>query len=210
METDVRATADGVVVALHDAKLDRVADRGGSLHKMTWDQVRPSKLADGRGLPLLEDLLGAWPHLRWNIDVKRRDATLPLVEVIKRTGAADRVLVASFAGRRAARALTALGPDLATGAGTWAVVRLVTARFVGFWPFASAAVAAQVPPKRYGIRIVDAPFIDRCHRAGISVHAWTINTSAEMERLLDVGVDGIMTDRPSVLKEVLERRGQWA
>jgi glycerophosphoryl diester phosphodiesterase len=210
METDVRTTADGVAVALHDPSLDRVADRTGALRTMSWAQVRACKLRDGREPPLLEELLGAWPQLRWNIDVKRREAIGPVVEAIRRTGAVDRVLVASFSGSRAARAREALGPDLATGAGRLTVASLLAAKVVSFWPVSSDAVAAQVPPRDGLIKIVDAAFVRVCHRAGLAVHVWTINTSAEMEGLLDLGVDGIMTDRPSVLKEVLERRGQWA
>jgi glycerophosphoryl diester phosphodiesterase len=210
VETDVRTTADGVAVALHDPSLDRVADRPGALRKMSWAQVRACKLGDGREPPLLEELLGAWPELRWNIDVKRREAIGPVVEAIRRTGAVERVLVASFAGSRAARVRSALGPALATGAGRWTVANLLAAKVVRFWPVSSDAVAAQVPPRDGLIKIVDAAFVRVCHRAGLAVHVWTINTSAEMDHLLDLGVDGIMTDRPSVLKEVLARRGQWA
>jgi glycerophosphoryl diester phosphodiesterase len=210
METDIRTTADGVPVALHDPTLDRVADHPGALRKMSWAQVRAHKLADGRELPLLEELLGAWPELRWNIDVKRKESIRPVVEAIRRTGAVGRVLVASFSGSRAARARAALGPELATGAGRWTVASLVAAKVVGFWPVSSDAIAAQVPPRDGPITIVDAAFVRVCHRAGLAVHVWTINASAEMDRLLDLGVDGIMTDRPTTLKEVLERRGQWA
>jgi glycerophosphoryl diester phosphodiesterase len=210
METDVRTTADGVAVALHDPSLDRVAGRPGAVRKMSWAQVRACKLADGRKPPLLEELLGAWPRLRWNIDVKRREATGPVVEAIRRTGAGDRVLVASFSGSRAALVRAALGPELATGAGRWTVANLLVAKVVGFWPVPSGAVAAQVPPRDGLIKIVDTAFVRTCHQAGLAVHVWTINEAAQMDSLLDLGVDGIMTDRPSVLKEVLERRGQWA
>jgi len=210
METDIRTTADGVAVALHDPLLNRVADRPGELRKMSWAQVRTCKLADGREPPLLEELLGAWPQLHWNIDVKHREATGPVVEAIRRTGAVGRVLVASFSGSRAARARDALGPELATGAGRWTVASLLAAKVVSFWPVSSDAVAAQVPPRDGFITIVDAAFLRVCHRAGLAVHVWTINAPAEMDRLLDLGVDGIMTDRPSVLKEVLERRSQWS
>jgi glycerophosphoryl diester phosphodiesterase len=210
METDVRTTADGVAIALHDPTLDRVADRPGALRSMSWAQVRACKLADGREPPPLEELLAAWPQLRWNIDIKRTEAVRPVVEAIRRTGSVDRVLVASFSGSRAARARATLGPGLATGAGRWAVAGLVAAKVVKFWPAPSHAVAAQVPPREGLITIVDHAFLRACHRAGVVVHVWTINEAAEMDRLLDLGVDGIMTDRPSVLKEVLERRGQWA
>jgi glycerophosphoryl diester phosphodiesterase len=209
METDVRATADGVAVALHDPALDRVADRHGVLSKMTWAQVREAKLQDGRAIPLLEELLTAWPAVRWNIDVKTQEAVAPVIEVLRRTGAVDRVLVAAFSERRSAQVRDALGPALATGAGRLTVAMLVAAKFVPRVPVRTRAVAAQVPMRQGGVPIVDATFVRVCHRASIAVHVWTIDDPTAMEQLLDLGVDGIMTDRPSTLKQVLERRGQW-
>lgn len=210
LETDIRATADGVAVVLHDPTLDRVGSHPGVLSKMTWAEVRESKLQDGREAPLLEELLGAWPDVRWNIDVKTPEAIAPVVEALRRTGSVDRVLIASFAGQRSAQARAALGPALATGAGRWTVAALVAAKVVAKVPVRSDAVAAQVPVRRWGVPIVDEAFVRVCHRAGLAVHVWTIDEPAEMDRLLDLGVDGIMTDRPSALKHVLERRGQWA
>jgi glycerophosphoryl diester phosphodiesterase len=209
LETDVRATADGVAVALHDPTLDRVAGRPGLLAKMTWAEVRKAKLADGRELPLLEDLLTAWPAVRWNIDVKTAEAVAPVVDILKRTASVDRVLVAAFSDRRSALVRAALGPTLATGAGRRTVAALVVAKVIGLVPVRTRAVAAQVPLQQGGVPIVDANFLRVCHRAKVAVHVWTIDEATEMDRLLDLGVDGIMTDRPSTLKQVLERRGQW-
>jgi glycerophosphoryl diester phosphodiesterase len=209
METDVRATADGVAVALHDPALDRVADRPGILSRMSWAEVRDAKLQDGRAVPLLEDLLTAWPAVRWNIDVKTQEAVAPVIEVLKRTGAIDRVLVAAFSERRSAQVRDALGPALATGAGRITVAMLVAAKFVTRVPVRTRAVAAQVPVQQGGVPIVDATFVRVCHRSSIAVHVWTIDDPNVMDQLLDLGVDGIMTDRPSTLKQVLERRGQW-
>ncbi len=209
METDVRATADGVAVVLHDPTLDRVAGHHGNLSEMTWAEVRERRLADGREIPLLEELLGAWPQLRWNIDVKTPEAIAPVVDVLRRTAAVDRVLVAAFVGRRSAQARAALGPTLATGAGRGTVAALVAAKAVPLVPVRSQAVAAQVPLQRRGLPIVGPAFLRVCHRAGLGVHVWTIDDPTVMEQLLDLGVDGIMTDRPSTLKQVLERRGQW-
>jgi glycerophosphoryl diester phosphodiesterase len=122
--------------------------------------------------------------------------------------------VASFSDRRASRVRAALGPKLATGAGRASVTRLVVAKTLTVRGrrirVRCAAAAAQVPVQSRGIPIVDAAFLRVCHDAGIAVHVWTIDDQPEMERLLDLGVDGIMTDRPSSLKQVLERRGQWS
>jgi glycerophosphoryl diester phosphodiesterase len=210
LETDVRTTADGVALALHDPTLDRVTARPGALSKMTWDQVRQTRLPDGRDIPLLEELLSAWPEARWNIDVKAPEAVTPVVEVIKRTASLDRVLLTAFTSRRTAKARSALGPTLAIGAGPGTVAALIAAKVGVRARVRSHAVAAQVPLQRRGVHIVDAAFLRVCHQSGLAVHVWTINDPVVMEGLLDLGVDGIMTDLPSTLKQVLERRGQWA
>ena len=209
METDIRATADGVAVALHDPTLDRVADRPGVLSSMTWAQVREARLQDGREVPLLAELLTAWPTVRWNIDVKTPEAIAPVVDVLKQTGSVDRVLVAAFSDRRSAQVRDVLGPTLATGAGRLTVARLVAAKVVARAPVRTRAAAAQVPMRQWGVPIVDAAFVRVCHQAAIAVHVWTIDEPTVMEHLLDLGVDGIMTDRPTTLKQVLERREQW-
>jgi glycerophosphoryl diester phosphodiesterase len=210
METDVRATADGVPVAIHDRTLWRVTGHPGHVNTTQWRQLQTCPLADGREIPRLDDLLAEWPDLRWNIDVKCAEAVVPVADVLKRTRSQDRVLVTSFSGRRTAAVRAAVAPDLATGASPWTIALLVGAKFAPFARLRPAVTAAQVPVGSKGIRIVDVAFVRTCHRAGIAVHVWTIDDRSEMESLLDLEVDGIMTDRPSLLKEVLEHRGQWS
>ena len=120
-----------------------------------------------------------------------------MVEAIKRAGAVERVLVAAFSARRTARVRAALGPGLATGAGRTAIARLMLAKTVPGWPMGARPSAAQVPVRRHGLLILDAGFVAACHRAGVAVHVWTVDEPDEMERVLDLGVDGIMTDRPT-------------
>jgi glycerophosphoryl diester phosphodiesterase len=210
METDVRATADGVAVAFHDPTTERVTGRPGTVSAMTWSKLKEFRLADGRGIPLLEDLLAAWPEVCWNLDLKEAGSVVPAVEALKRTRSATRVLLAAFSGRRTAMARAIAGPGTATTAGRWTVAALLAAKFLPGARLPTRAVAAQVPTSHRGIPIVDRAFVEACHRCSVAVHVWTIDDAGEMARLLDLGVDGIMTDRPSVLKEVLTRRGQWA
>ncbi|MGA3221535.1 MAG: glycerophosphodiester phosphodiesterase [Acidimicrobiales bacterium] len=210
VETDIRATQDGVAVALHDPTIDRVSGQPGAVAKMTWRQLQAVRLHDGREVPRLDEMLATWPDLRWNIDVKKREAIAPVVDAIRHAGAADRVLVAAFSAHRTARVRAALGPQLATGAGRTAIARLVAAKTVPWLPIGTRPSAAQVPMRRHGLLILDAGFISACHRAGVAVHVWTVDDRDEMDRVLDLGVDGVMTDRPSLLKEVLVARGQWA
>src|SRR5439155_22039234 len=91
VETDVHTTADGVLVAFHDDHLDRVTDRTGRIADLPWAEVQRARLAGGDGVPLLEDLLGAWPDLRVNIDPKLDNAVAPLVDVLEPTAAPHRV-----------------------------------------------------------------------------------------------------------------------
>jgi glycerophosphoryl diester phosphodiesterase len=209
IETDIRATQDGVAVAVHDPAIDRVSGHQGVVAKMSWPQLQAVRLKDGREVPRLDEMLATWPELRWNIDVKKREAIGPVIEAISRAGAAERVLVAAFSARRTARVRAALGPRLATGAGRTAIARLVAAKTFPWLPMGTRPSAAQVPVRRHGLLILDAGFVSACHRAGVAVHVWTVDDREEMERVLDLGVDGVMTDRPTLLKEVLVARRQW-
>ena len=209
IETDVHATADGVLLAFHDDVLDRVTDRTGVIEQLPWSEVRQAKVDGREPIPLLEDILGTWPELRLNIDPKHDNAVEPLADVLRRTGAVDRVCVGAFSDRRIARLRHLVGERLATGLGPKGTARLRAAS-IGLPAGRFPAAAAQVPVRQGRILIVDERFVRAAHARDLHVHVWTIDEEAEMERLLDLGVDGIMTDRPSLLKAVLQRRGVWA
>jgi glycerophosphoryl diester phosphodiesterase len=208
IETDVHATADGVLVALHDDTLDRVTDRSGVIGDLSWSEVRKARVGGTEPVPLLEDLLGLWPDIRVNVDPKHDAAVGPLVEVIRRTRAIDRVCIGAFSDRRLARIRAMLGPRLCTSMGPRQVARLVAAsRGVPSGRFTAACV--QVPVKRGPLPLVTERFLSTAHQRGLKVHVWTVNDPAEMRRLLDMGVDGVMTDAPDVLKQVLDGRASW-
>ncbi|MFJ1653190.1 glycerophosphodiester phosphodiesterase [Streptomyces sp. NPDC088337] len=210
METDVHATADGRLAAFHDATLDRVTDGAGRIADLPWDDVRQARVAGREPVPLFEDLLEAFPEVRWNVDVKAEPALRPLLDLIERTNAWDRVCVGSFSEARVVRAQRLAGPRLATSYGT----RGVLALRLRSWGLPAvprrSAVAAQVPVSQYGVPVVDRRFVRTAHARGLHVHVWTINEPALMHRLLDLGVDGIMTDHIDTLRKVMEERGVWA
>jgi glycerophosphoryl diester phosphodiesterase len=208
LETDAHATADGVLLAFHDGVLDRVSDRTGAIAKLPWDVVSQARVA-GVGIPRMEELLTAWPDVRVNIDMKHEGSVVPLAEVIERTGAHDRVCAASFSGKRLERFRSLTGGRVCTAIGPLDIARLRAAGF-GLPPGRFAGGCAQVPIRQGPLLILDRRLVEGAHRLGLPVHVWTIDDPAEMDRLLDLGVDGIMTDRPRLLKEVLVRRGQWA
>jgi glycerophosphoryl diester phosphodiesterase len=206
VETDVHATRDGVLLAFHDSKLDRVTDRTGIISEMTWDQVRLAKVDGREPIPLLADLLTAWPTLRINIDPKKDNAVAPLLSVLRSHDAIERVCIGAFSDARLRRIRRELGPALCTSAGPKETAQLRFASW-GIGRAPSGIAAAQVPVRQGPVPIVDRRFVDYAHERKMAVHVWTIDEAAEMERLLDLGVDGIMTDRPVILRDVFARRG---
>ena len=214
LETDARATSDGMLVAFHDRTLDRVTDASGPISAMPYRDVAVLRVAGSEPIPLIEDLLGTWPDARFNIDLKDEPGIALLSGVLSRTGAWDRVCVTSFSGRRlrGARRLLDRPVCMATSPAAVAAVRcvigtgshgpqiLLLARRLSRW----GVRCAQVPG-----RVASAAFVRRAHAVGLDVHVWTINDRAEMARFLDLGADGIMTDDVTALRDVLIERDQW-
>jgi glycerophosphoryl diester phosphodiesterase len=208
IETDVHVTSDGVLLAFHDDVLDRVTDGTGRIDQLPWSTVERA-LVDGREpIPRFEELLATWPDLRVNVDPKHDGAVPALVDALQRANAVDRVCIGAFSDRRLTRLRRLLGPRLCTSLGPGGVARLRGASYGGPSGRLSSP-CAQVPTRQGRFPLVDERFLRVAHRRGMHVHVWTIDDADEMRRLLDLGVDGIMTDRPAVLREVLEARGQW-
>ena len=207
LETDDRVTADGIALAFHDARLDRVTDRTGVVARLPYSVVKGARIGGREPIPLLTDVLAAWPSVRVNIDVKSDRGVPATVRAVKKTNSVHRVCVGAFSSRRIAAVRRALGPQLVTSLGPREVLGLRTG--ARRRPDRLAGRCAQVPAQLGRARFVDARFVAAAHRAGAPVHVWTVNDRAEMARLLDLGVDGIMTDRADVLRDLLVSRGQW-
>jgi glycerophosphoryl diester phosphodiesterase len=255
LETDLQATADGVLVAFHDKTLTRVCGQDGRVRRLSYAELSAARIDGTEPIPVLEELLTAWPDIRFNLDVKDVPAIAPLPAVLRRTNAWDRVCLVSFSASRLRATRRALGRPVCMAAsplGT-AVVRFGGPRGrhdkrgpgrssggsgpsgARGWPpgdavlpRAGTGVPAGRPAApgqhwpltewltRNGVRCVQVPasmatpsFIGRSHALGLQVHAWTVNDQPTMQRLLDLGVDGIMTDETVALREVLTARGQW-
>lgn len=208
-ETDVHATADGRLVAFHDATLDRVTDGTGRIGDLPWHQVRRARVDGREPLPLFEELLEEFPDARWNVDIKAAPALEPLVELIRATDSWDRVCVGSFSETRVAAAAQLAGDRLATSYGIRGVLGLRLRSYRIPVPVRAGAVCAQVPPAHNGIPVVDERFVRTAHERGLQVHVWTVNEPALMNELLDLGVDGIMTDHLETLRAVFAGRGVW-
>ncbi|MEY3511502.1 MAG: hypothetical protein RL486_167 [Actinomycetota bacterium] len=209
VETDAHVTSDGVIIAFHDDSLDRVTDRVGLISDLTWAEVSQARIDGIAPIPLLEDLLSTWPDLRVNIDAKHDEVVEPLADLLSRTQTLDRVCIGSFSDRRLDHFRTLFGGEVCTSMGPKGVALMRAASF-GVGRKIPEGNCLQVPTHAGKIPLVDRRFIRKAHRAGLPVHVWTIDDEEEMHRLLDLGVDGIMTDRPAALRAVMESRRQWS
>jgi glycerophosphoryl diester phosphodiesterase len=253
LETDLHATADGTLIAFHDRTLHRVTGLPGRIARLPYREVAAALIDGTEPIPLLEDLLGAWPDVRFNIDVKDAPVIAPLAAALRRTNAWDRVCVCSFSASRLRATRRALDRPVCMAASPIgaAVVRFGGPRgahdtrgphrpapgrepATGRKPRTAGrqragAAGRQRGPAvgrspgpladwlyRNGVRCAQVPaatvtpaFLARAHALGLQVHAWTVNDRPTMKRLLDLGVDGIMTDETVALREVLAARSQW-
>lgn len=209
IETDVHASADGLAVIAHDPDLRRVAGRDVRVSQLTARELARVDLGLGQGFPTLADALDAFPETRFNIDVKSRAAVAPTVAAITAAGASDRVLVSSFDERRRVAALRGL-PGVVSSASARRFVFALLGGKVGFSPAVRGAlrglVAVQVPEKALGLRVTTRRSIESLHRAGVEIHVWTVNDPRRMRELLELGVDGLVTDRIDLALAVVAGR----
>jgi glycerophosphoryl diester phosphodiesterase len=228
LEMDVHSSADDVLVVIHDSTVDRTTNGSGAVHDFALDELKtldagyrwtsdegtgqePIEMWPYRGqgirIPALEELFVAFPGMPMNVEIKQAEPSIaaPLCRLIRDYGMTDKVLVASFH-EEATREFREVCPEVATSTTQNEVIAL----FAVSRPFleavySPAAGAMQVPEYRSGIHVLAPRLVDAAHRRGLEVHAWTINDEADMRRLIDLGVDGIITDRPDLLLEVLGR-----
>ena len=215
LETDVHATRDGIVVAFHDDHLDRVTDTAGRIADQPYAAVRGALIGGREAVPTLAELLEEFPETRVNIDIKADQALGPTLELIRRMGVIDRVCIGSFSERRLRAARRALFPRLATSAGQVGVGALRLAPQPLSRLLHTPAPALQIPME-HKIRGRLIPLATRevvsvAHRLGkhehVWFHSWSTEDAAQMHRLLDLGVDGIVTDHIDILRDVLAERG---
>lgn len=207
LETDAQATSDGMLIAFHDRTLDRVTDMAGHVARMPYREVAAARVGGTEPIPLLEDLLAAWPTARFNIDIKDEPAIAPLIEVLRRTRAWDRVCVVSFSSRRLSAFRRGADRQVCTALSPMGLAAVRSRAWTG--PLRARLARAGVRCAQIPLRMAAPAFLDLLREVGLQVHVWTVNEPAMMGRLLDLGVDGIMTDDTVALRDVLTERGLW-
>lgn len=213
VETDVHASADGIAMISHDPDLRRLAGRAASVDHLTSHELRRIDLGEGQGFCSLAEALDAFPDTRFNIDIKAGGAVVPTVDAIRAANAVERVLIGSFSPRRRLVAVRML-PGVATSISARGAVAAVAAARAGSDRVLERILrdvqAVQLPESVLGVTTFIPRAVRAFRAAGVEVHAWTINDVATMERLLDAGVDGLVTDRADLAVEVVRRRASKA
>ena len=209
IETDVHATEDGVLMASHDDDLQRTCGIDVKISEVEYSDLLDARIDGKERIPTLEEILSTWPNIRVNIDCKADQAVEPLIAALRRSDVVDRVCIGSFSDRRLATIRDAIGPTLCSSLGPREVAKLrLLSKLTGKKSFAGAH-AAQIPMRQGPIALTTKQLVDHAHEIGLHVHVWTINDAADMHRLIDLGVDGIMTDTLQTLKTVLSERNHW-
>jgi glycerophosphoryl diester phosphodiesterase len=202
-ETDVRLTRDGVPVLFHDADLRRILRQPGSI-----DQVRHRDLPSW--VPTLEAALDRFPNSCFTIDIKDAASISAIADVLHRSGGAGRVCIAGAWDGTLHRLAKSVGPDLNVAMGWRALCGLVTSSHSRLPLTRRGRPAFVHVPLRVGrLPIFADRLLRRAHALDVRVIVWTVNDPETMTELLDAGADGIITDRPDLLREVLIGRGQW-
>ncbi len=217
LELDVHASADGVAVVHHDAQLDRTTDAAGPLAERTAAELAAVRVRGREPLPRLDAVLAALPDTRITIELKSAAAVAPTLAAVAAAGAWHRVCVGGFDQRWLAAARAAGGPRLCTSMAQRDAFALRCRAWLDALPGPLARIPslrlagdlAQVPVRVGPLTVVDAGLLRTARAGGREVHVWTVDEPAEMARLLDLGVDGLLSDRPDLLREVLQTRGVW-
>ncbi|OFV89473.1 MAG: hypothetical protein A3J75_00075 [Acidobacteria bacterium RBG_16_68_9] len=223
LELDVRSTRNGTIIVLHDASLERTTNGEGPVlehsdeqldrldagYRFTHDGAHFPYRGQGVRIPTLESVLRAFPHHAFNIEIKQEQPSIvrEVVDLLIATDTAERTLLAAEHDSIMQAIRAATSDRIPTGISAGEVADFIGRTTRDDWDgYRPPGRALQIPPSYEGIELVTPSSITAAHRLGIEVHVWTINDAAEIERLLDLGVDGIMSDLPGLVVAAMERR----
>ncbi len=216
LELDVHASRDGVIVVIHEPTLERTTNGIGPVRESTLDRLQQLDAgyqftrdghdfpyrAQGVRIPTLESLLKLFPLASCNIEIKQADPPIvaDVADLIRRLGAQRRVLLAAE-DDSIMQDIRRHATDIATSFSAVEVADFVArVRASNFENYHPAGCALQIPPRYGDIDLVTAQSVAAAHRCGLEIHVWTINQREEMDRLLQLGADGIMSDLPGLAR----------
>ena len=208
IETDIQITKDKKLVVFHDLTLDRLTNTKGLVKDKTWNELKKIKILGKYSIPLLSDIFDKWPKIKINIDPKNDECIDYLISFLREYNCFEKICIGSFSGKRLQRLRKEFGPKLCTSAGPLEVLKLKLFSLINL-SISIDANCVQVPLKYYRINIIDKNFIKFCQSQNLMVHVWTINDILEIERLLDLGVNGIISDNIEGLKKIFKKKNYW-
>jgi glycerophosphoryl diester phosphodiesterase len=203
IETDVQLSSDGKPYIFHDEGLKRLTGIDKIFHDLHSSEIDGIKLFNNHKIPLLEEVLLKFPEAYFQIDVKTDEVALPALKVIYDLGAQDRVCIASFSSERL-EAVRNKYPDICISMGPKEILKLLLASF-GLYRGTVPGDCLQIPIYQYGIKLVTKRFVNFVQSKDLKVIVWTINEPEEMKKLIELEVDGIITDKPKALFDILKQ-----
>tara|TARA_X000001036_G_scaffold77964_1_gene69655 strand:- start:4090 stop:4824 length:735 start_codon:yes stop_codon:yes gene_type:complete len=201
IETDVQLSSDGIPYIFHDDDLSRLLGKDVAFNSLHSSEIQNLKLFESFDIPTLETALTTFPDALFQIDLKTDEVAIPAMKIIETLEAFDRVCIASFSSKRLAL-INEMYPHVCLSMGPKEILKLLLASY-GLYKKKVPGNCLQVPIYQYGIKLVTKRFIQYVQNIGLKIHVWTINDVNEMQQLISLGVDGIITDRPKELKKLL-------
>ena len=199
IETDVQLSSDGVPYIFHDDDLNRFIGKKLRFNDLNSNELNQIKLFDRFSIPTLKECMEAFPNTKFNIDLKTNEVMEPAMKYLHSINAHSRVCIASFSDQRL-DFVKKNYPKFCRSMGPSEILSLKL-HSLGLKKFLPEADCVQIPIYKYGIKLATKKLIETAHRLNLKVHVWTINDAAKMDKLIDLGVDGIITDKPNLLKE---------
>ena len=207
IETDVQNTKDNKLVIFHDNNLKRICNLDVKISNIGFEELQEFKIFNKHKIPLLSEALNTWSNVYFNIEKKSKKSAYLLLDELKKQKNLNRFCVGSFRYENLNIIRDGLKNKICTSMSQDEVINFFINRFLPF--FNNNSPCLQIPMYFYGVKIVTKNLVEHIHNIGKKIHDWTINDESEMKTLIDYGVDGIMTDRPKKLKELLLERLLW-
>ena len=198
LETDLRETSDGKIITFHDPNLKRITGANITISETKFSDIRMRRLPSRETIPTIDELLEEFPDSFINMDLKVNQIEEKVLKKINSHNALERVCLGSF-NSKTIKKINSLEPKILTSMGISQVI------MYKFFQKKNLSKLIQIPTHWKGIKVITKKFIDRLHNDGLKVHVWTINKETEMQSLIDLGVDGIMTDNASGLIKVMKQ-----
>lgn len=208
LETDVHPTSDNKLMAFHDPTLDRVTNAEGRIIDFSSIDLKKVKVKNNYRIPLMEELLESFPNCFFSIDMKCDQSVIPLIDLVKRNNALERVCFASFNQNRLNFVRETFNNKCITSMGPKEIIASKIFSYINLKKNINSHLAS-MPISRYNIRLINKRSVAYLQSLNIKVIAWTINNEDQMRHLISIGVDGIMTDKLKLLKNILIEKNLW-